>query len=301
MSRHARTLEEAQLTCSTMIDESTLISEAARVIGGARALIVTAGAGMGVDAGLPDFRGDEGFWRAYPPFARLGLRFEEVSNPRSLAHDPALGWGFFGHRMELYRKTMPHDGYAILRRMAQRMADGYFVYTSNVDSHFERSGFDADRIVECHGTLAFMQCTARCGIGLFPSTPFHVDIDPETFRAAEPLPACPSCGALARPNALFFDDGEWDSVRSDAQRGRLFAWFDGLSKEARGRIALIECGAGSTIPTVRRFSERIAQSLGGTLVRINVREPEVPPGHIGLRMGALAGLRAIEARLNARA
>lgn len=283
-----------------MHSESTLVSEAARVLEGARALIVTAGAGMGVDAGLPDFRGDEGFWRAYPPFARLGLRFEEVSNPRSLARDPALGWGFFGHRMELYRKTAPHDGYAILLRMARRMAEGYFVYTSNVDAHFERSGFDADHIVECHGTLSFMQCTARCGFGLFPSAPFHVDVDPDTFRAAAPLPACPSCGALARPNALFFDDGEWDSVRSDAQRGRLFAWFDGLSKEARGRVALVECGAGSTIPTVRRFSERIAQSLGGTLVRINVREPEVPLGHIGLRMGALAGLRAIEARLSGR-
>jgi hypothetical protein len=85
-------------------------------------------------------------------------------------------------------------------------------------------------------------------------------------------------------------------VRSDAQRGRLFAWFDGLSKDARGRVALVECGAGSTIPTVRRFSARIAQSLGGTMMRINVWEPEVPPGHIGLCMGALAGLRAIEAQ-----
>ena len=28
---------------------------------------ITAGAGMGVDSGLPDFRGPEGFWRAYPP------------------------------------------------------------------------------------------------------------------------------------------------------------------------------------------------------------------------------------------
>ena len=35
------------------------------------ALLVAAGAGMGVDSGLPDFRGDEGFWRAYPPFAAL--------------------------------------------------------------------------------------------------------------------------------------------------------------------------------------------------------------------------------------
>lgn len=28
-------------------------------------LLITARAGMGVDSGLPDFRGAEGFWRAY--------------------------------------------------------------------------------------------------------------------------------------------------------------------------------------------------------------------------------------------
>lgn len=34
-------------------------------------LLVTAGAGMGIDSGLPDFRGDQGFWQAYPPLRHL--------------------------------------------------------------------------------------------------------------------------------------------------------------------------------------------------------------------------------------
>ena len=40
-------------------------------------LLVAAGAGIGVDSGLPDFRGHEGFWNAYPPLAKLGVRFED--------------------------------------------------------------------------------------------------------------------------------------------------------------------------------------------------------------------------------
>lgn len=46
---------------------------AADAINEADALIISAGAGMGVDSGLPDFRGSEGFWQAYPALAKAGL------------------------------------------------------------------------------------------------------------------------------------------------------------------------------------------------------------------------------------
>ena len=45
----------------------------------ADALIVAAGAGMGVDSGLPDFRGNEGFWRAYPALAQARLDFASIA------------------------------------------------------------------------------------------------------------------------------------------------------------------------------------------------------------------------------
>ncbi len=54
---------------------------AAEAIKAADALLVTAGAGMGADSGLPDFRGTQGFWRAYPIIAKLGLSFEEMTKP----------------------------------------------------------------------------------------------------------------------------------------------------------------------------------------------------------------------------
>ena len=57
------------------------------------ALFIGAGAGIGVDSGLPDFRGTEGFWRAYPLSCRLGIRFEEMANPRWF-HDNPPRMGF---------------------------------------------------------------------------------------------------------------------------------------------------------------------------------------------------------------
>jgi NAD-dependent SIR2 family protein deacetylase len=274
------------------------IERAARLLSRADALLIGAGAGMGVDSGLPDFRGAEGFWRAYPPYARLGLEFAAIANPRWFATDPPFAWGFYGHRLNLYRRTEPHEGFVILRRWAERMPAGAFVVTSNVDGHFQRAGFDAERVMEVHGSIHWLQCTRNCGVGIFPAGPDDVAIDETTFRAGEPLPACPRCGALARPNILMFGDSDWDPDRSVAPITRLGAWLVQAATPGK-RVAIVECGAGRAVPTIRQISERAARQTGGTLVRINPRKSEVPPRHVALPMGALECLRAIDQRARA--
>lgn len=54
------------------------IEHAAKTITNAKALLITAGAGIGVDSGLPDFRGPEGFWKAYPPLKKRNLTLPEM-------------------------------------------------------------------------------------------------------------------------------------------------------------------------------------------------------------------------------
>ncbi|NUP04901.1 MAG: NAD-dependent deacetylase [Polyangiaceae bacterium] len=269
---------------------------AAAAIAEADTILVAAGAGMGVDSGLPDFRGDDGFWRAYPPMKALGLSFVQMANPRWFREDPTLAWGFYGHRTALYRKTAPHDGFAILKRFADTKRGGAFVFTSNVDGAFQKAGFDDARVYECHGSLGFLQCMRDCGAGLFSSSSWEPDVDESTFRAREPLPKCPKCGALARPNVLMFGDGGWDSSRCDLQEAAFSSFIEQV-RDDRARLVVVECGAGSAVPTVRMTSERLCRLAGARLVRINVREPEVPSGQIGIASGALTALRAIEAVL----
>jgi NAD-dependent SIR2 family protein deacetylase len=265
------------------------LARAGALLRNADALLIGAGAGMGVDSGLPDFRGDRGFWTAYPPLGALGIRFVEIANPRSFAANPALAWGFYGHRLALYRATVPHTGFAILSELAGRLAGGAFVFTSNVDGQFGRAGFDPGRIVECHGSLHHLQCTRPCSDAIWPADAVRPEVDPATCLMRPPLPTCPHCGALARPNVLMFNDGAWVDARTEAQYARMEAWRAG----ARRPVA-IELGAGTDVPSVRRTCER----QGMPLIRINPREPQVPNGvDVGIGAGALDALLALRERL----
>ena len=267
------------------------IERAARAIQEAGAIVITAGAGMGVDSGLPDFRGDEGFWKAYPPYRELGMSFMELATPRWFEEDPALAWGFYGHRRNLYRATRPHRGFDILHEWGQRAEGGYFVFTSNVDGHFQRAGFEESRVIECHGSIEFDQCSANCGERVWPAPPAPVVLDESVMRAQMPLPACMGCGEVARPNILMFFDGGWDSCRHQDQFERLERWID----EDADPLVVIECGAGTSVPTVRSFSEQLGEA--GTLIRINLHEPDVPDGQIGIALGAREALEAIDSLL----
>ena len=272
-------------------DNDNIARRARAAIDRAGTLLVAAGAGMGVDSGLPDFRGPAGFWRAYPAFEKLGLRFEQIARSRWFADDPHLAWGFYGHRASLYRDTPPHPGFATLLRWATGKGD-FFVFTSNVDGHFQRAGFPDDRIVECHGSIHHLQCAQPCCDEICASG-LKVSVDESTMQASDPLPRCPRCGALARPNVLMFSDMRWVSSRTDEQESRFAQWLDGIADK---RLAILEIGAGTVVSTVRWTCERLAAVVSdATLIRINPREPQVPAGHISLAMPALAALRAIDA------
>jgi NAD-dependent SIR2 family protein deacetylase len=275
-----------------MLSDDEAIQQSAAAIAAADALLVTAGAGMGVDSGLPDFRGDRGFWRAYPAYEKLGLSFMEMANPRWFVDDPTLAWGFYGHRLNLYRATQPHAGFAQLLAWIVARPRGGYVLTSNVDGHFQRAGFDPGRIVEAHGAIETWQCTDGCGAGLWPAPPDEIAVDTVTFRALGPLPTC-GCGALARPNVLMFEDGAWDESRTLAQQRGLERWLVELSG-AKARLAIVEIGAGVAVPTIRAAGETLARRMGAALIRINPRDVGFSRQSITIGMGAAAALAGID-------
>lgn len=269
---------------------SEAVTQAAQAIAQADALLITAGAGMGVDSGLPDFRGNEGFWKAYPPLQQLGISFAEMANPRWFRDDPHLAWGFYGHRLHLYRDTTPHAGFGILLQWCRHKLKNCRVLTSNVDGQFQQAGFDATHVLEVHGSIHHLQCSRPCSQEIWSAEGIEVQVDTESFRARSPLPQCPRCGKVARPNILMFGDYNWISTRIEQQETQLQDW---LGDVGDSRLLIIECGAGKAIPTVRRAGESLQSHMGAQLVRINKREADGPPGTISIGAGALEALQLI--------
>jgi len=264
------------------------ILKASEAIANAETILITAGAGMGVDSGLPDFRGNKGFWQLYPTYAEKGLTFADLANPTWFHTHPEQAWGFYGYRYNLYRDTQPHQGFQILKKWLDNKPNPGFVYTSNVDGHFQKAGFSYDQVYECHGSINHLQCLrSDCNGKIWPTNHLRLTVDPQTLLATSDLPRCPDCGFYARPNILMFNDWDWIDTRAKRQSERFEEW----KQAARhSDLVIIEIGAGVSVGRVRYTS----QTFKGTLIRINPNDAQGYAGTISIPMVALKALEAID-------
>jgi len=257
-------------------------------------LLFVTSAGMGVDSGLPDFRGNQGFWRAYPALGDAGIDFYSIASPHAFRRNPELAWGFYGHRLGLYRRIIPHAGYDILRSWGENSLCGYMALTTNVDGHFQKSGFEDKLVAECHGSIHYLQCLEACSDEIWPADGFMPEINEKECLLLNEPPRCPHCGGLARPNILMFGDGDWLERRSASQLKRLDHWL-----HEADRLLVIEVGAGTAVSTARDFTHRVAFEHRAPVIRINPRDAAIHgnAGHVSLAMGGLQALEEINALL----
>jgi NAD-dependent SIR2 family protein deacetylase len=268
-------------------DHTARIKRAAQAIKSADALLIGAGAGMSVDSGLPDFRGTTGFWKAYPPFR--GKTYAEIASPNLMENDPHQAWGFYAHCMKLYRETTPHAGFQTIKRWTKQISGNYFVFTSNVDGHFAREGFEPERILEIHGSNHFMQCSRglQCSPQIWSADEVNVEVDEETFRAVGELPRCKNCDAISRPNLLMFGDKAWIPLRTAQQENFYTDWSQSVKNK---NVVAIEFGAGTAVPTVRYECQKRSR----TLIRVNPRDYIGPAEAISIPLRALETINAID-------
>ena len=272
------------------------IKRASEIIKNSNNLIISAGAGMSVDSGLPDFRGPEGFWREYPQFKKLNIFFQKAANPELFENRPNLAWAFYGHRFNLYKRVTPHSGFNILLKWA-KLKKNYFVISSNVDGHFYKSGFSEDKVLEIHGNINYFQCNS-CNYIIEIDDNYRFQVDEEKFEVEnDHLPKCRKCNELLRPNILMFDDWTFNFNRVNSQRTSYYKFMNQCSESDRSVI--IELGAGLAVPNIRIISESLLRNTNNFLIRINVKDSQCNIGnegdnYISLEYSALEALQLLD-------
>jgi NAD-dependent deacetylase len=160
------------------------IVQAAQRLDVARRVCVLTGAGISAESGIPTFRDAlTGLWSQF--------RAEELATPEAFERDPHLVWEWYEWRRELVRKAEPNAGHRALAALAHRVLDLTLV-TQNVDSLHQRAG--SERVLEYHGNILRDRCTVE-GV-----------VVQRSESATTGLPRCPACGALLRPDVVWFGE-----------------------------------------------------------------------------------------------
>jgi len=182
------------------------IDHARRALAAAERVVVFTGAGVSAESGVPTFRGAGGLWKTF--------RAEDLATPEAFARDPRLVWEWYGGRRALVAACAPNAAHRAIARFAATRP-GVAVITQNVDGLHQRAAHDAGAsVLALHGTLFGARCT-RCG----RRTPHDLPVDATSL---DTLPHCDACGALLRPDVVWFGetldphvlDAAFDAARS---------------------------------------------------------------------------------------
>jgi NAD-dependent deacetylase len=149
--------------------------------------VALTGAGVSTESGIPDFRSADGIWAQYDPM--------EYASIEAFRRDPVKVWEFYGERLGALLDAKPNAAHHALAELERR---GLLtaVITQNIDRLHALAG--SRDVVEVHGSIATSVCV-RCG------TTATLE---EVLALLEdaPAPACPSCGAILKPNVVMFGE-----------------------------------------------------------------------------------------------
>jgi NAD-dependent deacetylase len=150
----------------------------------AKSITVLTGAGISAESGIPTFReARTGLWEQYRP--------EDLATPQAFEKDPGLVWEWYAWRRSLVEEARPNKGHFALAAM-ERLVPQFNLVTQNVDGLHQRAG--NQQVIELHGNIQ----RARCSRDL---SEHHIEL----AKLVLP-PHCPKCGALLRPDVVWFGE-----------------------------------------------------------------------------------------------
>ena len=162
------------------------------IIASSKHIVFFGGAGVSTERGIPDFRSKDGLYN------RRDVQFEAYSpeyllSHSCLYHEPKVFFEFYRQKMDV-SGIEPNRAHKKLAEMeAKGKLDG--IITQNIDGLHQAAG--SKNVQEIHGTTLRNYCS-KCHRGL-PSD--------FIFKSEDPIPLCPHCGGMVRPDVTLYEEG----------------------------------------------------------------------------------------------
>jgi NAD-dependent deacetylase len=221
---------------------TTELRSAARVIRSARHVCVLTGAGISAESGIPTFRDAlTGLWARFRP--------EELATLEAFERNPKFVWEWYESRRAQVLQARPNAGHYALAELARRVPELTLV-TQNVDGLHQRAG--SPGVLEYHGNILRDRCMVE-----------QVVAD-RAREAAGQLPRCAACGALLRPDVVWFGE----AIPAEPMRAADRAANDCDVFLSIGTSSLVYPAAGLAEAALRR---------GATVIEVNPNATDLSP------------------------
>jgi NAD-dependent deacetylase len=224
--------------------------------------VVLTGAGVSTESGIPDFRSPTGLWARFDPL--------EYGSIEAFRADPLKVWSFYKPRVAMLTEAEPNAAHLALAEL-ELLGFVEAVVTQNIDLLHEHAG--SREVVEVHGSIRSASCPG-CG----EREPLERVLQ---LLAEADAPACQACGAILKPDVVFFGEllpaAAFERASELARAAGLLLVVGsalevypvaGLPEEtlARGgQVAIVDRG---TTPYDARAALKIDGSAGAVLARV---------------------------------
>lgn len=180
------------------------IARIASLLTSSRRTTVVTGAGISTEAGIPDFRGENGIYR------QLGEdQVMEIINIDTFNRRPEVFYEFYRKHFDL-AEVEPSQAHYILADLEAR---GYIhsIVTQNIDNLHQKAG--SKNVIPIHGTTANLVCQKRRCQSVYDAK--------TALDCPELVPHCPECGGVLKPDVVLFGENIYNYM--DAQESILSA------------------------------------------------------------------------------
>ncbi len=165
-------------------------------------IVFFGGAGVSTESKIPDFRGKDGLYRQKTD---LPWSPEEMLSHHFYEEHPVEFYTLYKEREGMMLTARPNRAHYALAEL-ENMGKLSAVVTQNIDGLHQKAG--SRHVLELHGSVLRNICLG-CG---------KVYSMEEFLKLCDPIPRCPSCGAVIKPDVVLYEESLNGHVIDEAVR-----------------------------------------------------------------------------------